>query len=262
MTRPCTCAGRVASSAPDVREVVVRWVDEGQVEHRHRPDGVDDAGYHLNRPVRRFGRYDNMGHFPGLYFFATTGRLVSFESWCERAWAVVMDFDPVVTAVASQPFQLIGRDASSMWHHVPDYWAARAGRPPLVLDVRSEPRCLDDRFVALVASTREVCARMGWDYRLVHDVDAVQFRNIDFLSAYRRPLPDPLGLRPQLLAAAGRGPATIAGLCAAVGDPVVVLPQLFALCWQHRLRFDLSAHLRYYTTEVSIPVRTAMGAGR
>jgi hypothetical protein len=38
---------------------------------------------------------------------------------------------------------------------------------------------------------------------------------------------------------------TIAELCAAVDDPVVVLPQLFALCWQHRLRFDLTTHLRY-----------------
>jgi hypothetical protein len=103
---------------------------------------------------------------------------------------------------------------------------------------------------------------MGWDYRLVHDVDAVQFRNIDFLSAYRRPLPDPLGVRPRLLAAADRGPATIAGLCAAVGDPVVVLPQLFALCWAHRLRFDLTAHLRYYSTEVTIAARPAGATSR
>jgi hypothetical protein len=51
---------------------------------------------------------------------ATTASLVRFESWSDRARAVVMDFDPVVTAVASQPFQLIGPNDSTLWHHVPD----------------------------------------------------------------------------------------------------------------------------------------------
>jgi hypothetical protein len=218
--------------------------------------------FHENAPVRRFGRYDNMGHFPGRYWSATTSRLVDFESWGERSWALVLDFDPAVTGIASQPFQLIGCDQSGLWHHVPDYWAARAGRHPLVLDVRSRHRSDDDSFRRLVQRTREMCRQVGWDYRLVHEIDTILLANIDFLSAYRRPFPDPLGLRPKIAAAATRGPATIAELCAAVGDPVVVLPQLFALCWHHRLHFDLNTHLRYYTTEISATARPAMATSR
>jgi hypothetical protein len=248
--RGCQCAGAATIKVPALGQVIIRWVDACHVEHRHRPADIDAGDFGENCPARKFGRYDNMKHFPGLYWCATTAKLVGFESWGERAWALMMDFDPAVTAIASQPFQLIGRDQSGLWHHIPDYWAARAGRPPLVLDVRPEARSDRDSFLRLVGHTRELCGRLGWDYRLVHEVDPMLQANIDFLSAYRRPLTDPLGLRPQILAAAAAGPATIATLCAAVGEPVVVLPQLFRLCWQHRLRWDLTSHLRFYSTEV------------
>ncbi|WP_406386865.1 hypothetical protein [Streptomyces sp. NBC_00211] len=43
-------------------------------------------------------------HLSGWYGAATTGQHVGFESWLERDRLLLMDFDPRVTGIASQPF--------------------------------------------------------------------------------------------------------------------------------------------------------------
>jgi hypothetical protein len=55
-------------------------------------------------PVRSFPSYKGQRNYPGWYWSATMGRRVGFESWVERDHLVALDFDPAVTAVASQPF--------------------------------------------------------------------------------------------------------------------------------------------------------------
>ncbi len=57
-------------------------------------------------PVRPFRFEKGLRNFAGWWYFATTDRHVGFESWLERDHLMLMDFDPEVTAVASQPFWL------------------------------------------------------------------------------------------------------------------------------------------------------------
>ncbi|WP_373687038.1 hypothetical protein [Streptomyces lunaelactis] len=54
-------------------------------------------------PVRGFPAYRGQRHFPGLYWSATTGGHVGFESWLERDHAMLLDFAPEVTGLLSQP---------------------------------------------------------------------------------------------------------------------------------------------------------------
>ena len=61
-------------------------------------------------PVRRFGSYAGMGHYPGWWWSATMGDLVGYESLLERDRLMLADFDREVVAVASQPFGVSGRD--------------------------------------------------------------------------------------------------------------------------------------------------------
>lgn len=62
------------------------------------------------RPVRRFGSYARMGHYPGWWWSATMGDLVGYESLLERDRLMLADFDRDVVALASQPFGITGRD--------------------------------------------------------------------------------------------------------------------------------------------------------
>ena len=57
---------------------------------------------------------------------------MGFESWLERDHVMVMDFDPAIAKIASQPFWLHWRlDEDGRLRHAPDFFARRAdgGRP-------------------------------------------------------------------------------------------------------------------------------------
>ena len=49
-------------------------------------------------PVRAFPSYQGQRNFPGLWWAATMGRHVGFESWLERDQVMLLDFDPEVVA--------------------------------------------------------------------------------------------------------------------------------------------------------------------
>ena len=79
-------------------------------------------------PVRSFPSFRGQRNFPGWYWSATMGRRVGFESWVERGHLVALDFDPVVTAIVSQPFWLHWRTpAGKVRRHSPDFFARLAG---------------------------------------------------------------------------------------------------------------------------------------
>lgn len=61
-------------------------------------------------PVRAFQWAKGASHFPGSWWSSTTGDHVGFESWLERDHVMMMDFDPDITGIASQPFWLHWQD--------------------------------------------------------------------------------------------------------------------------------------------------------
>src|SRR5664280_1077016 len=55
-------------------------------------------------PVRAFPSFKRQRYFPGLWWSATTRRQVGYESWLERDHLMLLDHDPAVVGIASQPF--------------------------------------------------------------------------------------------------------------------------------------------------------------
>jgi hypothetical protein len=66
---------------------------------------------------------------------------------------------------------------------------------------------------------------------------------IDAVSAQRRALNDPFGMRQQLLAALSQGPMRFAGLVAATTLPVLARAQTLHLIWHHQVAVDLATPL-------------------
>jgi hypothetical protein len=58
-------------------------------------------------PVRGFPSYKGQRNRVGRWWTATTGSLVGYESWLERDWLMLLDFDPDVVGIAAQPFWLL-----------------------------------------------------------------------------------------------------------------------------------------------------------
>ncbi len=78
-------------------------------------------------PARPFRFEKGLQSFAGWWYFATTGTHIGFESWLERDHLMLMDFDPAVRAVASQPFWLRWRDEEGRSRrHAPDFFARQA----------------------------------------------------------------------------------------------------------------------------------------
>ncbi len=92
-------------------------------------------------PWRGFSSYRGQSSFSGWWWSATTGAHVGFESWLERDQLMLLDFDPGVVGICSQPFRLSWRDADgARRRHVPDYFARLADGSGLVVDVRADDR--------------------------------------------------------------------------------------------------------------------------
>lgn len=126
----------------------LEFVDGGGVERRAPLARCAEVRLEDGMPVRQFRWSRGLGHFPGWWWAATTGRHVGYESWLERDHLRALDFDPQIVGVASQPFWLYWTDQGGRRRHAPDYFARRADGAvwssmcaPMTRLRRRMPRC-------------------------------------------------------------------------------------------------------------------------
>ncbi|GGK99380.1 hypothetical protein Ppa06_67460 [Planomonospora parontospora subsp. parontospora] len=129
------------------------------------------------RPVRSFRWSPGLGHYPGWWWAATTGRHVGYESWLERDHVQALDFDQEIVGIASQPFWLRWEGERGQRRHAPDYFARRADGSGVVVDVRADDR-IEDKDVEAFAVTAQLCDLAGWEFRRVGEIDPVLRANI------------------------------------------------------------------------------------
>jgi hypothetical protein len=206
-------------------------------------------------PVRTFSWGRNQGHRPGLQYMVSTSRHHGFESLEEARVLLGLDFAGDVVDVVSQPLRLQFGTAGGVREHVPDFLAVTRASSWLV-DVRPERRVKDGDRQSFAAAA-EAALACGWAYVAVgrwreHVVPAV-----DAISSQRRPLRDPLGLQPGLLAAAVDG-LTFGELAVSGPYEPVTRAQLLHLLWHRSLGADLSRTLGGGGSAV----RLATGAAR
>jgi hypothetical protein len=187
------------------------------------------------QPVRRFTWRAAQRHRPGLQFMASTGRLHGFESLEEARLLPALDFVRVAE-VLSQPFRLVFEHGGGRAAHIPDFLAVMPSGARWLFDVR--PRRLIGEADALAfAATEEAAAACGWRYLVVCEWRPHVWAVLDHLSARRRPLDDPLGLRDQLEASVDGG--GFGDTVASMSLPVLARAHAVHLLWHRRLGIDL-----------------------
>jgi hypothetical protein len=80
----------------------VAYVDGAGVRQREPLASCWSVSFEHAGAVRRFTSWQGQRGFPGLWFFASSGEHVGFESWLERDRLMKLDADPGVVVVASQ----------------------------------------------------------------------------------------------------------------------------------------------------------------
>ena len=222
-----TGAASAAAEAADERLVLEFQVADG-AWRREPLASCTRARFEEALPVRPFRFEKGLRSFAGWWYFATTGTHVGFESWLERDHLMLMDFDPDVLAVSSQPFWLRWRDEDHRSRrHVPDFFARKADGIGLVVDVRPDDR-IPARDAETFTVTAAACDAAGWEYRRAGDLDPVLAANMRWLSRYRHRrclVPEIAAVLAEVFAA-GRGLFEGAELA---GDRLRVLPVLFHL---------------------------------
>lgn len=146
----------------------VSWRDAGG-EHRRPLAEATTIEFEAGLPVRGFPSYRGQRNFPGLYWSATTGGHVGFESWLERDHAMLLDFTPEVIGLLSQPLWLFWRNEKGrVVSHAPDYFARFEDGRGLLVDCRPLDR-VDERSAAKFAVTQRRVSRpagaIGWSGR-------------------------------------------------------------------------------------------------
>ncbi|WP_329024370.1 TnsA-like heteromeric transposase endonuclease subunit [Streptomyces sp. NBC_00690] len=222
--------------------VELSYVDAVRVRRRRPLLDCVTARFEDVAPVRPFRWSRGERHFSGWYWAATTGQHVGFESWLERDRLVLMDFDPGVVGIASQPFWLHWDDGKRERRHAPDYFVRRADGSAVVIDVRADER-IEPKDTEAFEVTRIACAQAGWGFERVGVPEAVLVANVRWLSRYRHP-------RCLHRTAADRlrevfaTPGPLLGGADAAGDRLATLPTLFHLLWfQELAAADLSVEM-------------------
>nr|WP_174515077.1 TnsA-like heteromeric transposase endonuclease subunit [Streptacidiphilus albus] len=136
-------------------------------------------------PVREFHWAKGNESFPGWYYSVTTEGHVGYESWLERDRLTLMDRDPRVVGISSQPFWLHWHDGERERRHAPDYFVRLADGRGRVVDVRADER-MDKRTREAFAATGRACAAAGWEFEWVGTPDPVLMANVRWLKRYRR----------------------------------------------------------------------------
>jgi hypothetical protein len=218
-------------------------VAEDGSEHRMSLAALAGVRLEDGRPVRSFPSYRGQRNYPGWYWSATMGRRVGFESWVERDHLVALDFDPAVTAVASQPFWLLWQAGGRVRRHAPDFFARLAGGGALVVDSRPLDR-IGERDREAFAAAGAACALLGWRYAVWDSAEAIPAANLRWLAGYRHPRCHDQGVAGRLREVFACPRALMDGAERA-GDPLATLPVLFHLMWRHELAADLSLVLSH-----------------
>jgi hypothetical protein len=197
-----------------------------------------NARFETRSPVRRVRTFKGQRNFDGLWWSATTGGHVGFESWLEREHLMLLDFDPDVIGVSSQPFWLHWTAADGVAHrHVPDFFARLTDGCGVVVDVRPDERVTAQAAEAFAVTAR-ACEQVGWQYRRVGKADPVLAANVRWLAGYRHPRCFHQA-RGEALLRAFSTVRELSGGVSEVGDPIAVLPVAFHLLWTGALVTDL-----------------------
>ncbi len=199
------CEGRLAAArlpaCPAARSSFeVPFIDEAGGQCRELLPSCWDVRFERVSPARSFPSYKRQRNFPGLWWSATTGQHVAYESWVERDVAMLLDFDLEVVAFAAQPFWLIWPDQHGERKHAPDFFVRRADSTGVVIDVRPD-ELVDPEAAEVFAMTASACQQVGWEFRRTGGPPAVVAANLRWLAGYRHPR----CRRPEIAAALAAG---------------------------------------------------------
>lgn len=194
-------------------------------------------------PVRLFPSWRGKRNYSGSYWSSKNSGHVGFESLYERTALMVLDREPSVRAISSQPMWIFWPTDSEPKAHAPDFFIRHDNGDGEVVDVRPRER-VDEKAAASFEATRILCEQQGLRYRVMSDFDQILDQNLRFLSRYRAGHWQPPRVNFERVEQALDRPMRIRHLVALVAgkdEEPTALGWIYWLIWAGPLQLDLRA---------------------
>ena len=196
----------------------------------------------------------------GLFPSLKTGRMVWFESFLERDFIHLLEFEPSVISFTEQPFTLEYGHQGKTRRYTPDFHVQLASQRQVVVECKPTAFLEHQDNPLKFAAARAWCAERGWAFRVVTEGDVrpqPRLANIKLLARYARLRVAPQ-VQSQAFAALVAEPAMDLGQLAqrlAPTDPAAALPGLLHLAARHAIALDLDQAPLSPATRVTLPAR-------
>lgn len=220
----------------------VEWLGVDKRVHRARASNPDAVAEVVPTDLARTPpKFRGQSNFHGRYWCAGTESTVFHESMTEYSGLMLLDHLHDIVAIAAQPMLLSFANGRV---HYPDYLAVLADGRKLLVDVHLKSRT-SEADAELFELTRELCARVGWDYELIDELHQVTRWNVEWLARYRHPrcLPDDAERR--LILKLARTSPLLGQLRQKLRTDKAGehLPALYNLLWNRAILLDLTKPL-------------------
>lgn len=245
--------------------VRVEWRDPEDGMRSKRADRAENVPFESALPVRGMPAFKGQWSKPGRYWFSGCGAHVQYESRFEMDHLTLLDFDPRVVAVSSQPFRIYFGRSTSPVTHVPDLFVRYTDGSARLIDVKGALAAAKPHNALVFSLTEQVCDLLGVEYRVATEIEPTLIANVRWLAGYRRPQAGTDDVADHLRAAVSPGAPLGQAVAAAAATsglhPAVVRPALFHLMWHQVVTADLSCLLDE-STELSVGDRDAVAKGK
>lgn len=223
-----------------------QWIDTAGVEHLAAADNTA-TGLNLHKAgVFRQGiKYPRRRNYEGYYWFSRTGQHLWYESLTEYSALMWLDFSQPIVGISTQPLCITFADRST---HYPDFFTVHRDGTQTLYDVRPQSQ-IDDDAVEVFTKTRDLCARIGWPYRVLGVLELPMRHNLEWLAAYRHPrYKAPPEIR-EILDGVLSEPARLFDVARAIstGAPAFSIHYVYNLLWTGEIRTDLARPLSWNT---------------
>ncbi len=237
--------------------------DNGQRHEQIVPwSKVTDLPFHQVDPVRKAKVYQRQRHFPSMFWSVCTGRMIECESWAERNYLMLQDFDGGIDVAVGQPGEL-------RWHnpdmrggvekHSPDFLFISEEGQVKIANVRTRPP--DEEHTHKFAVMTEACALHGWTHELWTGEPEILLKNVDWLLGYRRQLHPRLSDLVPTIIERCLEPIEIWQLEDAADnarDRVLTRPIIFHLLWHKVLATVRPLHERLLCEQTAVRLSTVV----
>lgn len=221
--------------------------------HKHRvldkrandlhPEGFPRCRVGANYPHRR--------NYEGMYPFLRTGQNLWYESLTELRSLVSLEHTQRIAGISTQPFCLAFPNGT---RHYPDFYAVHDDRTRVLYDVKLLEH--QEAAQAQFSRTREVCEAMGWGYEVLHEIDSINWKNLEVLAYHRTEAmhPDPLHLNRLLEHLQSPRSLAEAALHLDEDHPAWQLPGIYHLMFRQAVAYE-------HDRPLSMDTRVWVGAG-